>query len=95
MLELPCDLYSSGKLVLSGLRIWVDTKLAPDHEGFFHVPADLGILSGARYHLELHPEGAKRLGLTGRPSLEVSTPAVPAQFAPFAPLAPLNETALR
>lgn len=94
MLELPCDLYSSGKMLLSGLRIWVDTKLAPDHEGFFHVPADLGILSGARYHLELHAEGAKRLGLSGRPSLEVWITDVSGQIAHFAPLAPLHEKTL-
>ena len=58
MLEVPCDLYADGHLVASNLIVWIHRDNQPPHKGRFHVPANLEVLSGTRYHLELLGERA-------------------------------------
>jgi hypothetical protein len=93
MLDVPCDLYSDGRLVATDLIVWLHAKKCSSHEGMFRVPTNFDVLTGAKYHLELLGERAKLLEMPGGLSMDVRITAVSGQIAHFAPIT--NRTVVR
>jgi hypothetical protein len=87
MWEVPCDLYADGHVVASNLTIWLHRDNQPPHEGRFHVPASLDVLTGAKYHLELLGERACWSHIPSGHSLDVIITEVSGQVAHFIPVA--------
>jgi hypothetical protein len=84
MLDVLCDLYADGHLVATDLKVWLHAKNTLSHEGRFHIPANLEVLTEAKYHLELHGERANLLEMRGRHSMDVLITEVSGQIAHFA-----------
>jgi len=86
MLDVPCDVYADGHLVASGLIVWLHAKKSSSQAGVFHVPTNLEVLTGARYHLELLGERAKLLEMPGAHSMDVLITEVAGQIVHFTPI---------
>jgi hypothetical protein len=87
MLDVPCDLYADGHLVASDLIVWLHAHKSLSHEGRFHVPTNLEVLTGAKYHVELLGERAKLLEMPGGHSMNVVITEVSGEVAHFSPIA--------
>ncbi|MGO9115435.1 MAG: hypothetical protein ACLP9L_40000 [Thermoguttaceae bacterium] len=87
MLDVPCDMYANGHLVATDLIVWLHAKKSSLHEGRFHVPTNLEVLTGAKYHLELLGARAKQLEMPGGHSMNVVITEVSGQVAHFSPVA--------
>jgi hypothetical protein len=85
MLQLSCNLYSGGKVVVTDLKVWVHIGQGKEQGGFFHVLSDLEFLSGAKYRLELLGEKGKLLGMPGGHWMDVVITGVSGHIAYFAP----------
>src|SRR5271157_1226586 len=87
MLDVPCNVYAGGHLVTTDLIVWLHPQQSLMHEGRFHVPTNLEVLTGAKYHLELLGERAKLLEMPGGHSMNVVITEVSGQVAHFSPAA--------
>ena len=88
MLDVPCNVYADGYLVATDLIVWLHVRKSWSHDGVFHVPTSLEVLTGAKYHLELLGERAKLLEMPAGHSMDVLITEVSGQIAHFTPIAP-------
>jgi len=86
MLDVPCDVYADGHLIVTDLVVWLHAKQSLSHGGVFHIPTNLEVLTGAKYHLELVGERAKLLEMPGGRSMDVLITEVSGQIAHFTPI---------
>ena len=86
MLDVPCNVYSDGHLVATDLIVWLHARQSSSHDGVFHVPTNLEVLTGARYHLELVGARAKLLEMPGGHSMDVLITEVSGEIAHFTPI---------
>jgi hypothetical protein len=85
MLELSCNLYSGGRLVVTDLKVWVNTGKDKEHGGFFHVSSNLEFLSGAKYRLEWLGEKENLPGMPSSHWMDVVITGVSGHIAHFTP----------
>jgi hypothetical protein len=86
MLELSCNLYSGGNLVVTDLKVWVHVEKGREHGGLFRMPTNLEFLAGAKYQLELLGDDVKLLKMPGGHSMDVIITGVSGRIAHFAPI---------
>ncbi len=90
MLDVPCDMYADGHLVATDVIVWLHVRRSLSQEGVFHVPTNFGVLTGAKYHLELLGERAQLLEMPGGHSMDVLITEVSGPIAHFAPISPVG-----
>jgi len=86
MLELSCNLYSGGNLVVTDLRVWVHAEKGRGHGGLFRMPTNLEFLAGAKYKMELLGNDVQLLSMPGGPSMDLTITGVSGRIAHFAPI---------
>jgi hypothetical protein len=86
MFDVQCDMYAGGQLMASDVKVWLHPKEATAHSGMFHIPSNLEVLTGAKYHLELVGERARLLDMPVGHTMNVVITEVAGEIAHFMPL---------